>query len=171
MWIATRDGFYSAVQHRDDSSMILVRARARDDLERLVATINKTGLSEPGMDIETDPRADYRYRVVVTRASWCMWLMGQGTPDNLDYDTNVKNTIDRPSGAYEADRHDMYMHFWDAAWDFQNGRERAARRTEIVSAAEDADGDVDSQVDRAEWSAEKQAEYDEFWEKVDTRDW
>ena len=35
MWVFNRDGFFSAVEHRDDNSKVMVRARAKEDIENL----------------------------------------------------------------------------------------------------------------------------------------
>lgn len=35
MWIFTKDGFFSAVEHRDNSDLLMIRARCREDIERL----------------------------------------------------------------------------------------------------------------------------------------
>ena len=35
MWVATTQGFYSVVAHRDEPDKLLVRARTREDIETL----------------------------------------------------------------------------------------------------------------------------------------
>ena len=57
MWIFTQDGFLSVVEHRDDSDCLIVRSRARDDLERMAHFA--------GQEIIVMPDADYRFRVEV----------------------------------------------------------------------------------------------------------
>ncbi len=63
MWLFTTQGFYSVVAHRDDPSRVIVRARAREDLEALKRQI-------PDMRIFNDESADYRWRAVVTQTAW-----------------------------------------------------------------------------------------------------
>src|SRR5436190_2792927 len=63
MWLFTTQGFYSVVAHRRDPDRLLVRARAREDLDALRDQI-------PELRIFSDPHADYRWRAVVTRAEW-----------------------------------------------------------------------------------------------------
>ena len=40
MWLITTQGFYSAVEHREDPERLIVRARTREDIEAL-ADISK----------------------------------------------------------------------------------------------------------------------------------
>lgn len=67
MWLFTPDGFYSAVQHKDDPDRIMVRCRAKQHAERLVAALP---VEERPSVKETPPPADYRWRVSMTRAQW-----------------------------------------------------------------------------------------------------
>lgn len=67
MWLFTPDGFYSAVQHKDDPDLIMVRARARAHAERLVQSLPEHERPEI---VETPPPADYLWRVTLTRAQW-----------------------------------------------------------------------------------------------------
>src|SRR4051794_4472799 len=61
MWLVATQGFYSVVAHRRHPDRVIVRARAREDLEALRDQI-------PGLRVFSDPHADYRWRAVVTRA-------------------------------------------------------------------------------------------------------
>lgn len=80
MWIFTSEGFISAVAHRDDARLLLIRARKR---EHLVALFGDQG-------IEETPGADYRYRKTVTRPHLEALLIDQVR--NMAYD-NFKNSI------------------------------------------------------------------------------
>ncbi len=60
MWIFSTQGFYSAVEHREDPERIIVRCRTREDLEALREQI-------PGLEPFEDPAADYRWRAIVSR--------------------------------------------------------------------------------------------------------
>lgn len=62
MWIMTNNAFISIVQHREDSKLVVVRARFPGDLEAFY----KDG-GEPHPKIDVTPDADYRYRVVDNR--------------------------------------------------------------------------------------------------------
>src|SRR5207248_2241746 len=62
MWLMTTSGFYSAIRWHD--GRICIRARRRDDLERLAKFV--PNLSE----ISETPKRDYRYRVFTDQKSW-----------------------------------------------------------------------------------------------------
>lgn len=63
MWLFTTQGFYSVVAHRDEPDKLLVRSRAREDIEALHRQI-------PDLEPFEDPDADYRWRAVVSRAEF-----------------------------------------------------------------------------------------------------
>src|SRR4051794_33024703 len=54
MWVLTTQGFYSVVEDRDDENRVLVRARAREDLEALKRQI-------PDLQIYETPPPDHDY--------------------------------------------------------------------------------------------------------------
>ena len=84
MWIFTKCGFFSAVQHFEDEGIIHVRARFKGDLERLCATYGVT------VDIKETPGNDYRYRMDFARDIWADIVMQEATA--IDYD-NFKNAV------------------------------------------------------------------------------
>lgn len=97
MWLLAKDGFYSIVQKPEDKAgdMLSVRARRREDLEKLIEFT--------GGEIIVTPHADYPYRIVIERevmaqAAWEMVMQ-------LDYG-NFKGSIK------EDQRHDIYMAVW-----------------------------------------------------------
>jgi hypothetical protein len=101
MWLFTTQGFYSVVEDRDDADRVLVRARAREDLEALKRQI-------PDLEIhETPPPAhDYGYRAFVTKDQWreaAARLAGE-----IDYD-NFKNAVHDRQGR---DREHLYHEVW-----------------------------------------------------------
>ena len=82
MWVFTKEGFFSAVEHRGDKRMVCVRARVRQDLVNLRAKL-------PGASkIVTTPDADYAFRVVVEKARWAGYVAAAAR--DIDYD-NFKN--------------------------------------------------------------------------------
>lgn len=84
MWVATQDGFYSVVQHRDKPSMVLVRARAKKDLEALLEVLQgKTTIFER-------PKADYPYAITISKKHWTLYL--EKAVENIDYH-NFKSRI------------------------------------------------------------------------------
>jgi hypothetical protein len=79
MWLATQRGFFSIVKDRTNSDMVMVRARVRGDLENLQCV---TGVVSP---ILITPSADYRFRLVVSRADLSTILL------KLGKDTRILN--------------------------------------------------------------------------------
>ncbi len=73
MWIFTKHGFLSIVQHRDDSGTLLVRSRTLEPLETLW----------PDFEVKEIPWADYGYRIFVPREDVSEVIMGLF--DWLDY--------------------------------------------------------------------------------------
>ncbi len=97
MWLFTKDGFFSAVEHRGDKRMVCVRARVRQDLVNLREKL-------PGASrIVTTPDADYAFRVVVDKRRWAGYVAAAAR--DIDYD-NFKNATTREcphrSRAYHA---------------------------------------------------------------------
>jgi len=106
MWLFTVDGFFSVVKDsycgEDD---LMVRARAREDLERFCDRM----AIDPGGILEL-PNADYRFRIKVHRGRWVAYAGCMAY--EIDY-SNFKNTFnDHP-------RHRAYMECWQALHDWQ----------------------------------------------------
>src|SRR3954463_13955345 len=101
MWLFTTQGFHSIVAHRRDPDRLLVRARAREDLEALREQI-------PELRIFSDSRADYRWRAVITRAEWVAAIAQLAT--EIDYD-NFKNAVAVRQGI---ERERLYSGVWAA---------------------------------------------------------
>ena len=99
MWVVTTQGFYSAVAHRDEPDKVIIRARARDDIEALRRQI-------PGIEPFEDETADYRHRAVVGRDEWvvALALLGSG----IDYD-NFKDEVAAKQGPARAS---IYSQVW-----------------------------------------------------------
>jgi hypothetical protein len=93
MWIFLSDSFLSVVQHKDDVSKLLVRARLKGDIERAF----------PGVTAEETPIADYRYRAIVPREKFAARLAALA--DGIDY-TNFKKSV------RDEARHEAYMNVW-----------------------------------------------------------
>lgn len=82
MWIFTKDGFISVVQHESDPALVRVRARKREHLERWF----------PHADIiEMDAEADYRWHADVERLDLVVVLTD--AVFDLDYTSHVKEAI------------------------------------------------------------------------------
>ena len=99
MWLFTTQGFYSVVEDRGDSDRLLVRGRAREDLEALKEQI-------PQLDVFEDRNADHRWRAWVTRDEWVEAVARLAGA--IDYD-NFKHTISDRQGA---ERDQLYSRVW-----------------------------------------------------------
>ena len=99
MWLFTTQGFYSAVAHRRDPAKVIVRARARADLEALREQI-------PDLRIFEDKDADYRYRAVVDHEQWVAAVAILAA--SIDYD-NFKKTVAERQGP---ERERAYTRVW-----------------------------------------------------------
>lgn len=82
MWLLTTDGFFSAVEDRDDPTTVFVRARAREDARRLADVLDAAV-------IET-PDADYRFRVHLAKVAWASYVADAAA--RIDYD-NFKRAV------------------------------------------------------------------------------
>lgn len=104
MWLFTPEGFYSAVQHKDDPNLIMVRARAKTHAERLVQALPPAERPEI---VKTPPPADYLWRVTLTRAQW-VFLVAKFASD-IAY-LNFKNE------AHKRQHPPGYMNALHALW-------------------------------------------------------
>lgn len=101
MWLFTAFGFFSVVAHRDKPDDLLVRSRARTDLETL---LSRSGL--PSLYVEHTPDADYPYRVTLPRKH--LALVVAATLTDIDY-TNFKSAVGERQGmARELAYHDVW---------------------------------------------------------------
>lgn len=121
MWVHNRDGFFSAVQHRERKDIIIVRARCQQHIDHLVEKINERiehFIEEAPVGVRPTftPDADYAWRIEVTKQQWAHYLFE--TANDIDYD-NVKANID----GGDEDYHRAMMRCWSAMNDFQGERE------------------------------------------------
>jgi hypothetical protein len=101
MWIATIDGFYSAVQDRDDHRHVLVRMRSERDWKRAVARFWPLRMYR----LTYTHDADYPWRVSVLKYAWQRYL--SRAVNAITYD-NFKDAIHRDND----DRAKTYMNVW-----------------------------------------------------------
>jgi hypothetical protein len=106
MWLLTDRGFYSVVEHREDSALLMVRARVRGDLENLRPLL-------PGVEILETPEGDYPVRIVVPRADWERAV--RALTEGINYD-DFKSTV---AGLQGLGRHDIYEQVWDVLHDLE----------------------------------------------------
>lgn len=123
MWTATTRGFFSAVQHKTDPTLLVVRTRDHQDAHTLVTwyaawrdtldgvarktnglTADEMGLPTP--TITTYDFSDYPWRVIMPRGAWGAFMAE--SVEDLDYG-NFKDTVKRIQGA---DRAEVYGRVW-----------------------------------------------------------
>lgn len=106
MWLIGEDGFVSVVAHRDRPDHLLVRARARGDLENFCRVAAEDGID--GFDpvgIFNLESADYRWRLEVRRDDFA--ALSEALVRRIDYD-NFKNRVKER----DPDRAYLYMDVW-----------------------------------------------------------
>ena len=103
MWVVTDRGFFSAVDKGDREGFICVRARVREDLQRLCELGPMGAYAD---DIEESQLADYRYRIYARREDWSAALALLG--HSIDY-SNFKNAVEDRQGT---DRAGIYGRVW-----------------------------------------------------------
>lgn len=107
MWIASKSGFVSVVQHFEKKDMLLVRARVRKDLQSLFDNQRIFELDD----------ADYRYRIEVSKQEFAEIMVNQ--IKDIDY-PNFKNRIAAQSS--QEDKLGAYHDIWRVMW--QYGKEQ-----------------------------------------------
>lgn len=101
MWLITTDGFFSAVEDRDDPDAVFVRARVLGDAEELAMAVGETVLQTPA--------ADYRFRVRMTKTAWARYVADCAA--GIDYD-NFKSAVAARQGGSRAG---VYGEVWGVA--------------------------------------------------------
>ena len=86
MWLFTVDGFYSAVEDQENPERIMVRARVREDLERMIGRLPVIFGQDPP-EILAWTGSDYAFRIFVDRSIWACYVALAAY--ELDY-TNFK---------------------------------------------------------------------------------
>lgn len=114
MWVFTNRGFFSVVEYADDPTMLVVRARAKRDLDALRSMI-------PGLKIVVLKNRDYEYRAFVTREAWETAILA--LTRDIDYG-NFKDSVKAKMGPGRAG---IYTRIWSVALDIARPQ-RVARR-------------------------------------------
>lgn len=97
MWLFNRHGFFSVVQYRGESNLLIVRARFEGDLEKVKKIMGWK------VKIQKTPEADYCFRIEVPREWWVDYLMYSAR--TIDYD-NFKGSLE------DNERHNIYLRVW-----------------------------------------------------------
>jgi hypothetical protein len=99
MWIFTTGGFVSAVQHRDNPDMVMVRARDKESLETMLEGIELAGTANDEVfekpEIVSVP-GDYRWRVTVSKATFAVFVQFE-ILNYLNY-ANYKDALTKVRG-------------------------------------------------------------------------
>lgn len=120
MWTFTPIGFFSATQTNQkyyelpkaqQTGHIMVRARVKQDLERLIDLHDKLGLEPKTPKIWELPGHDYPCRIVVPQENWV--ALAAELARSIDY-SNFKNAVEDKAPTVEEGwaRHDLYMKVW-----------------------------------------------------------
>jgi hypothetical protein len=116
MWVMTPEGFYSAVENVQDRSQVVVRARVKSDLTRLMEFLPPEERTKP----ITIRNRDYPWRVFMSKVQWKHVL--SRLADGVDY-PNFKNEVFRVQGPH---REAVYHRVWAALLALEPRRRRAA---------------------------------------------
>lgn len=124
MWTATTRGFFSAVQHNTDPSLLVVRTRDHADATTLrdwyaawqtdmariqhALTGKPAAVEGPAPTITTYEWSDYPWRVIMPRSAWGAFMAE--SVEDLDYG-NFKDAVKARQGA---DRAGVYSNVWAA---------------------------------------------------------
>lgn len=115
MWIFTSAGFVSAVQHRDDENLLMVRGRDKESLFTMLQGIEAAGKANDedygvdAMTIYSEEISDYPWRVVVSKATFAIWVQFE-ILNYLNYH-NFKNALTQIKGEKW---HRAAMNVWTA---------------------------------------------------------
>lgn len=106
MWIFSKIGFFSVVEHKDDPDLVMVRARYKEDIDRLHHAI--MDFSKVDLPVERTLNADYYFRMTIPKMTWARIM--EAVAADIDY-TNFKNAVHHMEPGVRAK---AYMEVWDA---------------------------------------------------------
>ena len=113
MWLFTNRGFFSVVVHREHPHLLVVRARVREDRDRLrgeLVDMMGDGKHLAFITVEDTPDYDYPFRLVVGRALFSNYV-GRLIFEGLTYD-NFKSEACRAHD-YDEERQRAYHDVWE----------------------------------------------------------
>jgi len=93
MWVISKYGFASVLEHRDKPGWVLVRSRDRGDLESFCEVARDSdvpGFSE--QEIEENRNADYHFRMTVKSEDWAELV--KVLAEGIDY-PNFKDEVSK----------------------------------------------------------------------------
>lgn len=118
MWMFSKTGFVSIVEHRDDPDALMIRGRTREDVENFVDASGPPEFHGPASvgEVYETPDGDYRWRVVMSRGACAASVAGMCMA--IDYD-NFKDAV---HDLGEPDRDRAMMQVWGAMYGLQRSR-------------------------------------------------
>lgn len=113
MWLITSKGFLSVVADRNNSDQLLIRARSRDDLIKVVSLAESKQIEGIYLkDIFEDLSADYRYRIFVPKSSFAD--LSSLLVEEINY-PNFKNKV----AENDSERAHLYSNVWHTLYQIQ----------------------------------------------------
>lgn len=106
MWIFMNDSMLSVVENYDDPNTLMVRSRAKGDIEAVF----------PDADVITNAGTDYSFRAFIPRSHVATVIANR--INNIDYG-NFKDSIPK----HDAHRHEAYFNVWAEMYTFQLEKE------------------------------------------------
>ncbi len=134
MWMATKAGFFSVVEHFDDPEILLVRGRVREDMDQLAALAATLGIE--GLELNDTAGSDYRFRYFMKRSAW--EAIAAALVSGIDY----SNFKDKVHGDQDRDR--AYLSMWSA----MNGLQREKKNAEFWDGLTEKQKERQMQLDR-----------------------
>lgn len=126
MWVMFDRGFLSAVQDADDPSLFKVRARDRMSLKAMLDCLAEAGHETDGLEIVTGEGTDYRWRVILPRELFGVFLLQ--VSDEIDYE-NFKNKVTLTRGKRW---HDVLMEVWVSMLKVDDGKPNAKNKWDLT---------------------------------------
>lgn len=132
MWLFTRHGFFSATMSPTKKGHMQLRARTQQDLRKLIVAFPDQ--LRQSRIIET-PKADYRWRIVMTPSKWVVLAMKLA--EDIDYG-NFKNAA-AANGIDTTPHHQVWSIMAREQWR-EEDRDRAAWRAGALPGLRDLAG-------------------------------
>lgn len=117
MWIFTTIGFFSVIAHPEEPRTLIVRTRAREDLENL----RREHL--PDLEILENGGTDYAFRTFISRDEW--EHAAQQMANAIDY-PNFKDAVVAKQGF---ERAGFYVEVWEVMQRLQSAAKGSRSRS------------------------------------------
>ncbi len=101
MWTMTTNSFVSAVAHRDNPALLMLRSRDRESLTRVAEDL---GLEADA--VYSSLPADYAFRLVLSRSRYAIWCHDQAS--KINYENYKVEASRQRDGAFTAFLHRVW---------------------------------------------------------------